>query len=203
MNSPASESSPDRLWREYGQVFERFDDLTLARWLCQTLGQIQGRVWRFSHPLIGAYRLGAELAHKRQIWLKRLATTPRSFTESPCCRAPLLPLFSRDILEAGLICQHCSETVVPYDEIPEDLRKAIQPWITEYAAAHAVAHWSDHERRNVPDYEKAYDDAAVAAEKLLGFARTELLPRFLDHYPALIWEDQDECLEVRPEDIPS
>jgi hypothetical protein len=24
---------------------------------------------------------------------------------------------------------------------------------------------------------------------------------FLDYYPALIWEDQDECLEVEPKDI--
>jgi len=23
----------------------------------------------------------------------------------------------------------------------------------------------------------------------------------LNHYPAAIWEDQDECLEVRPEDV--
>jgi hypothetical protein len=23
----------------------------------------------------------------------------------------------------------------------------------------------------------------------------------LEHYPAIIWEDHDECLEVRPDDI--
>jgi hypothetical protein len=27
------------------------------------------------------------------------------------------------------------------------------------------------------------------------------MPPFLDHYSAIVWEDQDECLEVRPEDI--
>jgi hypothetical protein len=27
------------------------------------------------------------------------------------------------------------------------------------------------------------------------------MPKLLDFYPAVIWEDQDECLEVRPEDI--
>ena len=46
-----SESSTDRLWREYSRAFEDFDDLMLARWLAQTLGQLQGRAWRFSHPL--------------------------------------------------------------------------------------------------------------------------------------------------------
>src|SRR5580700_4912767 len=107
--------APDRLWKEYSQVFEEFDDVTLARWLAQTLAQLEGRTWRFSHPLIGAYRLAAELGHKRQIWLKRLATTPAAFPDSPCCRAPMLPLFSRDILTSGLICEHCSETLTAFE----------------------------------------------------------------------------------------
>jgi hypothetical protein len=38
-------------------------------------------------------------------------------------------------------------------------------------------------------------------EELLGFAGKTLAPKLLDHYPAIVWEDQDECLEVRPEDI--
>ena len=45
---------PDRLWKEYSAVFEDFDDLTLARWLAQTLAQLKGRALRFSHPLVGA-----------------------------------------------------------------------------------------------------------------------------------------------------
>jgi len=53
----------------------------------------------------------------------------------------------------------------------------------------------------VPDYDQAFDDAADEAEKLLATAGSQLLPLFLEHYPAIIWEDQDECLEVRPEDI--
>src|SRR5437667_2757670 len=69
-----SESPMDRLIKEYGTVFQDFDDLTLARWMCQTLGQVSGRAWRLSHPLIGAYRLAAQLGQERQIWLKRLAT---------------------------------------------------------------------------------------------------------------------------------
>jgi len=104
-------------------------------------------------------------------------------------------------LETGLICQHCSETAVPFEEIPAELQKPIKLWMEEYAPIHAVAHWEDRQRRSVPDYDKAYDDAAVEAENLLATAGKELLPKFLDFYPAIVWEDQDECLEVQPEDI--
>src|ERR1700688_4051358 len=106
--SNTSDSPLERLWNEYSLVFQEFDDLTLARWLAQTLGQLEGRVWRLSHPLMGAYRLGAQLAHQRQVWLKRLATPPASYAEAPCCRAPLLPLVTRDVRECGLLCQYCN-----------------------------------------------------------------------------------------------
>jgi hypothetical protein len=43
--------------------------------------------------------------------------------------------------------------------------------------------------------------AATDAEKYLRTAALELLPQFLDYYPAILWEDQDECLEVEPKDI--
>ena len=82
-----AESPSDQLWKEYSRAFEDFDDLTLARWLAQTLGQLQEHVWRFSHPLVGAYRLAAKLAHDRQIWHKRLLTSPVSFTEATCWRS--------------------------------------------------------------------------------------------------------------------
>src|SRR6185369_16236310 len=107
-----SDSPLDTLWKEYGRVFADFDDLTLARWLAQTLGQLEGKSWRLSHPLVGAYRLAAQLGHDRQIWFKRLATPPAAYVESSCCRAPLLPLLTRDVRESGLICQHCNETLV-------------------------------------------------------------------------------------------
>src|SRR6476659_4241000 len=90
------ESPLDRLWKEYSAAFREFDDLTLARWLAQTLGQLEGKAWRLSHPLMGAYRLAAQLGHERQIWLKRIATPPAAYTESPCCRAPILPFFFND-----------------------------------------------------------------------------------------------------------
>ena len=38
-------------------------------------------------------------------------------------------------------------------------------------------------------------------EELLATAGREIVPKFLELYPAIVWEDQDECLEVRPEDI--
>ena len=195
------ESPLDRLWKEYGLVFRDFDDMTLARWLAQTLGQLEGRIWRLSHPLLGAYRLAAQLAHERQIWFKRLATPPSAYPESPCCRAPTLPLLTRDVCDAGLICQHCSETLVPFDEIPSAIRAELETWSGQYSAVHAVAHWDDQQRKAGEKYEQAYENAAKEAEALLTRAGAELAPKLLDFYPAVVWEDQDECLEVRPEDV--
>jgi hypothetical protein len=191
----------DQLWKEYSLGFRDFDDLTLARWLAQTLGQLAGKTWRLSHPLLGAYRLAAQLAHERQIWLKRLVTLPPSYSESPCCRAPMLPLLTRDVHEAGLICQHCSETLVPFDEIPAGLQGELGDWAARYAPVHAVAHWDDRQRKAAGDYDHAYERAAEEAEGLLAQAGRQLAPRLLEFYAAVVWEDQDECLEVRPEDV--
>lgn len=191
----------DLLWKEYGQVFREFDDLTLARWMAQTLGQLEGKAWRFSHPLVGAYRLAAQIANERQTWLKRLATPPHAYAESPCCRAPWLPMLTREVRESGLICLHCSETLVPLEEVPNPTRADLEGWAGEYSSAHAVAHWDDRKRKTVSNYERAYDSAATEAERLLGQAGSTLAPALLEFYPTVIWEDQDECLEVRPEDV--
>lgn len=196
-----SESPLDQLWREYSLAFRDFDDLTLARWQAQTLGQLGGKVWRLSHPLVGAYRLASQLGHDRSIWQKRLATAPAAYPESPCCRAPLLPLLTRDVREAGLICQHCGESAVPCDELPADLRPALVAWSDRYEPIHAVAHWDEPRQKSVRDYDAAYEEAAEKAEELLAQAGRDLAPRLLDYFPAIIWEDQDECLEVRPEDV--
>lgn len=196
-----SESPLDQLWQEYAAAFRDFDDLTLARWLAQTLGQLQGKAWRLSHPLLGAYRLAAQLGHDRQIWLKRLATTPPAYPTATCCRAPLLPLLTRDVKESGLICQHCGETVVPFEEIPAELSGSLADWGANYAPVHAVAHWDDRQRKSAGNYDRAFDQAAERAEELLAQAGRELVPQLLDFYPAVVWEDQDECLDVRPEDI--
>jgi len=194
------ESPLDILWDEYGNCFREFDDLSLARWLVQTLGQFQGKAWRQSHPLFFAYRLAAQVANERQIWLKRLAAMPRAYFESPCCRAPILPLLTRDVAETGLICQHCNETVVPFDEIPGAVQGDLQAWSGEYAPVHGVAHWDDRQRKGAGDYDRAYENAADQAEQLLARGAT-LAVKLLDTYPAVVGEDQDECLEVRPEDV--
>lgn len=191
----------DRLWQEYEAVFRDFDDLMLARWMAQTLGQLEGRAWRLSHPLVGAYRLAANHAHNRQIWHKRLATPPGAYQEAPCCRAPLLPLLTRDVAESGLICEHCGETAVPFDEIPAEFQDELRQWAEAYAPLHDVAHWDETERKECADYDVELENAATAVERLLREAGRKLAPKLLDVYPAVIWEDQDECLEVRPEDI--
>jgi len=196
-----SDAPLDLLWKEYGLAFRDFDDLTLGRWLAQTLGQLQGRAWRLSHPLVGAYRLAAQLGHERQIWHKRIATPPAAYVESPCCRAPSLPLLMREVRESGLICQHCSETLVAFDEISSEVSPTLEAWAIEYEPVHAVAHWDDRQRKGVGNYDRAYENAAQQAERLLARAGLELTPKLLEHYPAVIWEDQDECLEVRPEDV--
>src|SRR5205085_3665890 len=147
-----SESPNDRLWKEYSAVFLDFDDLMLARWMSQTLSQLAGRVWRLSHPLLGAYRLAAQLGHDRQIWFKRLATPPPAYRESPCCRAPFLPLFTRDVLETGLTCQHCSETSVNFEDLPGELQPSIKSWAEQYGPIHKVAHWDDAERKQAGNY---------------------------------------------------
>src|ERR1051325_4709286 len=195
------ESSLDLLWKEYGLAFKDFDDLTLARWLAQTLGQLAGKTWRLSHPLLGAYRLAGQLGHERQIWLKRLTTPPAAYTESPCCRAPMLPLLTRDVCDTGLICQHCNDTLVAVDDIAAALRTDLETWANQYSPVHAVAHWDDRQRKSAGDYDRAYEKAAKEAEALLARAGGQLAPKLLEFYPAVVWEDQDECLEVRPEDV--
>jgi len=196
-----AESPLDLLWKEYSLVFRDFDDLTLARWMAQTLGQFEGKAWRLSHPLLGAYRLAAQLAVERQIWLKRLATPPPAYVESPCCRAPLLPLLTRDARESGLVCQHCSETLVPFEEVPAPVKTELENWVAKYAPVHEIAHWDDAQRKRSGNYDRAYEQAARQAEALLAEAGRELAPKLLEFYPAIVWEDQDECLEVRPEDV--
>lgn len=197
------EAPLDALWKHYGTVFREWDDLTLGRWLAQTLGQLQGRAWRLSHPLVGSYRLAAQVANEKQIWHQRVVSIPMGYSESSCCRAPFLPLLTRDVQSEGLICQHCNEVLVPFDEIPETFRSDLETWAKAYAPIHAVAHWDDRQRRKVGNYDDAFEKAAQEAEKFLLQLGSSIAPRLLDAYPTVVWEDQDECLEVRPEDVRS
>jgi hypothetical protein len=195
-------SDPEnKLWEEYRRPFSSFDDLTLGRWLAQTLSQFEGQVWRMSHPLVTAYRAAAELGNDRQIWLKRMVNAPASFTAAECCRAPLLPLFTRDVLNSGLLCQHCGATAIEFDDLPNALRERVGPWAREYGQIHAVAHYDEEQMKLIDDYDEAFELAATQAEQALRAAALEILPTFLEYYTAVIWEDQDECLEVEPKDI--
>lgn len=196
-----SDAPLDLLWREYSLVFRDFDDLSLGRWLAQTLGQFEGKVWRSSHPLVFAYRLACQTGHERQVWLKRLVKPPAAYLESACCRAPQLPLLTRDVRESGLICYHCNETLVAFDELPGEVSAELESWAAQYEPVHAVAHWDDRQRKAAGDYNRAYENAAKGAERLLSRAGRQLAPTLLGHFAAVLWEDQDDCLEVRPEDV--
>jgi hypothetical protein len=90
---------------------------------------------------------------------------------------------------------------VPFEEVSDALRPRFERWAEQYEEVHQVAHWDDKQRRKSKDYDAAFEDAAQDAEKLLIEAATELMPPLLESYAAVIWEDQDECLEVRPEDV--
>jgi hypothetical protein len=113
----------------------------------------------------------------------------------------MLPLLTRDVRETGLICQHCSDTLVAFDDLPEPIRGELDHWALQYAPVHAVAHWDDRQRKSAGNYDRAFEQAAKEAEALLGRAGGKLAAKLLEFYPAVIWEDQDECLEVRPEDV--
>jgi hypothetical protein len=110
-------------------------------------------------------------------------------------------LITRDIIESGLICQHCSDTCVPWDEVPAELQSVVRPWAEEYGPVHEIAHWEEDQRGDARRFDDKLETAARAAERILGTLGTRVAPSFLEYYPAVVWEDQDECLEVRPEDI--
>ena len=113
----------------------------------------------------------------------------------------MLPLLTRDVLSTGLTCLHCNEAAVSFDELPSELQPTIQTWAELYAPVHKVAHWDDAERKRTGNYDGKFEEAAQRAERLLASAAKDILPRLVEIYPAVVWEDQDECLEVRPEDI--
>jgi len=113
----------------------------------------------------------------------------------------MLPLLTRDVAEAGLICQHCSETLVTFDDLPAPVHDELAKWTEQYTPVHQVAHWDDRQRKAAGDYDRAFEKAAEEAEVLLVQAGRSLAPKLLEFYPAIIWEDQDECLEIRPEDV--
>lgn len=194
--------SVEALWQDYSLLFRGFDDLSLARWMTQTLGQLQGCLWRMSHPLMGSYRLAAMVSLERQIWHQRLVKIPPDFHVAECCRAPFVPMVTRDILENGLICVHCGGTVLQLEKIKDKgLVEKLAQWAEAYAPIHGVAHWDEERRKSHDQYEQAFEQAAQESESQLSYLGSTLAPPLLDYFPMVVWEDQDECLQVRPEDI--
>ncbi len=192
----------DPLWREYGEIFRSLDDFSLARWMSQTLGQFRGRVVRLSHPLMVAYRLANDQAFERDVWPRRLVPAPHGYHPSPCCSAPFLPRIHYDVAESGLLCEHCWEILVPFGDLPADFQPLLRDWGERYDRKHQVAHWTDEEMaRFEGDFSQHRAESVSEALGLLSGLRGEILPGLLDHYPALVWDDQDECLEIGPEDI--
>jgi hypothetical protein len=77
----------------------------------------------------------------------------------------------------------------------------LEGWAQKYEPVHAVAHWDDRQRKKGGNYETACETAAQEAEQLLSHAGRRLVPQMLNFYASVVWEDQDDCLEVRPEDV--
>ena len=194
--------STEVLWQDYSALFQRFDDLALARWMAQSLGQLQGHLWRMSHPLVASYRLAAKVSLDRQIWHQRLVNVPPDFCLADCCRAPIVPMVTRDLLEKGLVCMHCGQEMVALDQIEDKmLTEKLSQWAEGYAPIHGVAHWGEERRKSQDQYEHAFEQAAQKSEAQLSYLGSTLAPLLLGYFPMVIWEDQDECLQVRPEDI--
>ena len=81
------------------------------------------------------------------------------------------------------------------------MAEALAKWAEEYSITHSVAHWDGDRRGAHENFDQAFENAAIESERLLSHLGLVLAPPLVEHYPSLVWEDQDECLQVRPEDI--
>lgn len=189
------------LWQEHARALRSWDDLLLARWLNQTLGQLVDRCWRASHPLVVAYRLGATVAHQRDLWNRKPIPMNSQFLSAACCGAPTIPFVSFEICTHGIYCSCCGDILATLEDVSKDLRNSIQHWGKVYETSHHVAHWNEEERRKHGDYDKMLDRACDEAVPLLARLGYELSPRLVGQWPVVIWEDADHCLDIIPEDI--
>ena len=138
------------------------------------------------------YRLAAMVGHDRQIWHQRLVKPPIDFPRR-MLSGTVVPDGDAGCLKNGLICFHCNGTAVPLDLEDESLRKG---WLNglKIIQAYGVAHWDETRRNSHVNYEQAFEDAAQQSEQLLAYQGVELAPALVEFFPAVIWEDQDECL---------
>jgi len=191
----------DLLWSEYSLFLRDWDDITLSRWLAQILSQLQGAVWRQSHPLVGSFRLGAVESKRRNLRVSRWTQIPHGYQAADCCGAPLLPLVNRNTAEEGLLCIFCDRPAMTFEQLPGELQPALKEWAERYHPVHEVAHWTEEQKLRCGDYDKAYNDAAAAAEELLQELHSRILLDWAEAFGAVAWEDADECLDVRPDDL--
>ncbi len=210
MAKPEKETSPllsfDKqggfdLWQEHMRALKSWDDLSLARWLSQTLGQLHERCWRASHPLVVAYRLGATVAQQRDLWNRRTFSFNNHYQSTSCCGAPTIPFISFEVCTHGIYCSCCGEVLSTLEDMTEDIAPALRQWGKDYDAIHQVAHWNDNERKQCGDYDRALDKACERAIPMLSRLGYEIAPKVLRIFPAVFWEDADNCLDVIPEDI--
>ena len=115
-----SDSPLDSLWKEYGRAFQDWDDLTLgAGWRKRSASSKAGRggFRTRSSARTGSRRNSRTTGRSGSSgWPRRR----RLMRNRRAAARPFLPLLTRDVRESGLICQHCNETLVPFDEISAD-----------------------------------------------------------------------------------
>ena len=92
--------------------------------------------------------------------------------------------------------------------VPREIQWFINAQKDEGLRPKHIKDGDDPTRRQLIKIYQAYEDACQRAQ-VVDFAELLLRayeiwrdnPPLLEHYPSLVWEDQDECLEVRPEDV--
>ena len=102
----------------------------------------------------------------------------------------------------GRAClQTLRRSLRPPGRSPGGNESSLIEWAEKYEKVHAVAHWEEDGIKLPHDYDRQLEKAAIKAEKYLLENGDKLALDLLDYYPAVAWEDQDECLAVRPEDL--
>ncbi|MDD2708983.1 MAG: hypothetical protein PHV34_13435 [Verrucomicrobiae bacterium] len=195
------EEDGSELWQEHAKALRTWDDLSLMQWTNQVLCQLHERSWRASHPFVMSYRLALTVIQQRDLWSRRLVSMSSHYQPAECCGAPSIPLVSHDICKYGLYCSNCGTELAELAGFPPGIVKTFNAWGAAYETYHQVAHWPDDKRRKKDDYEAAMETAREKALPLLSQLGFSLAPRFLEFYPAVFWEDGDDCLDIIPEDL--
>ena len=73
-------------------------------------------------------------------------------------------------------------------------------WAEDYSSIHGVAHW-DETRRTITRITNKLLRMPLSKANNCSPTKVSNWRPAGGVFPAVIWEDQDECLQVRPEDI--